>query len=39
MRIQGPAIIEENTSTIVLYPGQHADVDPYLNIEIELART
>jgi N-methylhydantoinase A/oxoprolinase/acetone carboxylase beta subunit len=38
MRIQGPAIIEEKTSTIVLYPGQHAEVDPFLNIEIELPR-
>ena len=38
LRIQGPAIIEEKTSTIVLYPGQHAEVDPYLNIEIELPR-
>jgi N-methylhydantoinase A len=38
MGIQGPAIIEEKTSTIVLYPGQHAKVDPYLNIEIELPR-
>ena len=38
MRIEGPAIIEEKTSTIVLYPGQHAKVDPYLNIEIELPR-
>jgi len=36
MRIEGPAIIEEKTSTTVLYPGQHASIDPYLNIEIEL---
>jgi N-methylhydantoinase A len=36
-RIEGPAIIEEKTSTIVLYPGQRAEVDPYLNIEVELA--
>jgi N-methylhydantoinase A len=35
-RIEGPAIIEEKTSTIVLYPGQRAEVDPYLNIEVEL---
>ena len=34
MRIEGPAIIEEKTSTTVLYPGQHAEVDEYLNIEI-----
>ena len=36
MRLAGPAIVEEQTSTIVLYPGQHAQVDEYLNIEIEL---
>ncbi len=34
MRMQGPAIIEEKTSTIVLYPGQQAEVDEYLNIEV-----
>jgi N-methylhydantoinase A len=38
LRIEGPAIIEEKTSTIVLYPEQSAEVDPYLNIEIELPR-
>jgi N-methylhydantoinase A len=32
--IDGPAIIDEKTSTIVLYPGQRALVDGYLNIEI-----
>jgi N-methylhydantoinase A len=32
--IDGPAIIEEKTSTTVLYPGQRASVDGYLNIEI-----
>jgi len=36
MRIKGPAIIEETTSTTVLYPGQRAEVDEYLNIEIAL---
>jgi N-methylhydantoinase A len=36
--INGPAIIEEKTSTIVLYPGQRARLDGYLNIEIEPAR-
>ena len=35
-RLKGPAVIEEKTSTIVLYPGQSAEVDRYLNIEIEL---
>lgn len=32
--IGGPAIIEERTSTVVLYPGQRARIDGYLNIEI-----
>lgn len=36
VRIQGPAVIEEKTSTTVLYPGQRARVDDYLNIEVEL---
>jgi N-methylhydantoinase A len=36
MRIEGPAVIEEQTSTTVLYPGQRAEVDEYLNVEIEL---
>jgi N-methylhydantoinase A len=33
--ITGPAILEESTSTIVVYPGQRATVDAYLNLEIE----
>jgi N-methylhydantoinase A len=33
--IDGPAIIEEKTSTTVLYPGQRARLDGYLNVEIE----
>jgi N-methylhydantoinase A len=36
MWIEGPAIIEEQTSTTVLYPGQRAEVDEYLNIECTL---
>jgi N-methylhydantoinase A len=36
MRIEGPAIVEEKTSTTVLYPGQRAEVDEYLNVEVEL---
>ncbi len=36
MVIEGPAVIEEKTSTTVLYPGQHGRIDSYLNIEIEL---
>jgi N-methylhydantoinase A len=35
-RISGPAILEEPTSTVVLYPGQIAEVDSYLNLEITL---
>ncbi len=34
MVAEGPAVVEEKTSTIVLYPGQRAQVDGYLNIEI-----
>jgi N-methylhydantoinase A len=34
MSIAGPAIIEERTSTTVLYRGQSARVDEYLNLEI-----
>jgi len=34
--IFGPAILEEPTATIVLYPGQTAEVDGYLNLEITL---
>jgi N-methylhydantoinase A len=34
--IEGPAVIEEPTSTIVLYRGQTARVDTYLNIEIDV---
>jgi N-methylhydantoinase A len=36
LRIAGPAVIEEKTSTTVLYPGQRATVDAYLSIEVEL---
>jgi len=32
--VAGPAVIEEKTSTIVIYPGQRAAVDGYLNIEV-----
>ena len=35
--LAGPAVIEEKTSTIVIYPGQRACVDEYLNLEIETA--
>ncbi len=33
--IDGPAVIEEKTSTTVLYPGHRAAIDGYLNITIE----
>jgi len=36
MEVTGPAVIEEKTSTTVLYPEQVARVDPYLNIEVRL---
>jgi N-methylhydantoinase A len=36
-RLKGPAVIEEKTSTILLYPKQTAQVDAYLNVEITLA--
>ncbi len=35
-RLSGPAIVEEKTSTIVIYPGQTAVVDEYLNLEISV---
>jgi N-methylhydantoinase A len=34
VQIKGPAVIEEKTSTIVIYPNQIAQIDAYLNIEI-----
>jgi N-methylhydantoinase A len=34
-KLLGPAVIEEKTSTIVLYPGQRARIDEWLNLEIE----
>jgi N-methylhydantoinase A len=39
MRLEGPAIIEEQTSTTMLYPGQRAEVDEYLNIECTMLAT
>ena len=36
MEVPGPAVIEEKTSTTVLYPGQRAQVDEFLNLEVEL---
>ena len=35
-QIRGPAIIEETTSTTVIYPEHQANIDRHLNIEITL---
>jgi N-methylhydantoinase A len=37
--LEGPAVIEEKTSTIVLYRGQTARVDNHLNIAVEVRGT
>jgi N-methylhydantoinase A len=34
--LEGPAVIEEKTSTIILYRGQTARVDNHLNIAVEV---
>ncbi|HXJ80193.1 MAG TPA: hydantoinase/oxoprolinase family protein [Candidatus Methylomirabilis sp.] len=34
--IAGPAVIEQMDATTLLLPGQHARVDPYLNLVIEV---
>ena len=39
VRIQGPAVIEEKTSTIVIYPKQFAQIDAYLNVEMNVRAT
>jgi hypothetical protein len=36
MRIDGPAIIQEKTSTIVVCIRQQAEVDEFLNLRIPL---
>jgi N-methylhydantoinase A len=35
--IDGPAVIEQLDSTTLLFPGDRAVVDPYLNLAVELA--
>jgi N-methylhydantoinase A len=35
--IPGPALIEQLDSTTLLFPGDRATVDPYLNLIVELA--
>ncbi len=37
MKLDGPAIIEDPGTTVVLHPGNHAEVDGYGNIHIEMA--
>jgi N-methylhydantoinase A len=39
VRLTGPAVIEEKTSTIVVYPKQIAQIDEYLNVEITFERS
>jgi N-methylhydantoinase A len=35
--VHGPAVIEQLDSTTLLFPGDRATVDPYLNLIVELA--
>lgn len=35
-QLDGPLIVEERTSTTVVYPGQHLEVDPFSNMEITI---
>jgi len=35
--IDGPAVIEQLDATTLLFPGDRATVDPYLNLSVELA--
>jgi N-methylhydantoinase A len=34
--LEGPAVVEEQTSTTVLHPGQQARVDEFLNLDVTL---
>jgi N-methylhydantoinase A len=36
MEIDGPAIVEEPATTIVVFPGQQAKVDDYGNLRIHV---
>jgi N-methylhydantoinase A len=36
-RIAGPAVIESPATTVILHPDQHATVDSYMNLLIEMA--
>jgi N-methylhydantoinase A len=35
--ITGPAVIEQMDATTLLFPGDRASVDPYLNLVVEIA--
>ena len=35
--IAGPAVIEQMDATTLLFPGDRATVDPYLNLVVEIA--
>ena len=35
--IAGPAIVEQLDSTTLLFPGDRATVDPYLNLMVEIS--
>ena len=35
--ITGPGVIEQLDSTTLLFPGDRATVDPYLNLNVEIA--
>lgn len=39
LRLEGPAIVEERFTTIVLYPGHRARIDSHGNYRIEIPRT
>jgi N-methylhydantoinase A len=36
-KIEGPAVIEQLDSTTLLFPGDRAFVDPYLNLSVEIS--
>jgi len=36
--VAGPAIIEYVSTTVVVAPGQRAEMDPYLNLILHLGR-
>jgi N-methylhydantoinase A len=36
-KIEGPAVIEQLDSTTLLFPGDRAVVDPYLNLIVDIA--